>query len=115
VNADEPTLGELGRQIEAVRRDVREDLESVKRDVRDDLAEFRAALGQLVLREVYSADKTALGERIARLEQEVKDVQRDRGEDRKASRTAMYSAAGALAVALVMFVLSMALKSKGAA
>lgn len=115
MSADEPTLGELGRQIESVRRDVREDLETVKRDVREDLAEFRAALGQLVLREVYAADKTAASERMARLEQEVKDVQRDRGEDRKAVRTAMYSAAGALAVALLMFIITMALRSKGAA
>ena len=54
--ADEPTLGELGRLIQALRG-----------DVRDDMAQLNTRLDRLVNIDVYTAEKAAMIKDIADL------------------------------------------------
>ncbi|MFD7995528.1 hypothetical protein [Streptomyces mexicanus] len=78
---DEPTLGELGRLIQALRG-----------DVRDDMAAINARLDRLVSMDVYTAEKAAMSKDIADLtkvveqlankqEQDVKDIRDQRQKD----------------------------------
>lgn len=55
---DEPTLGELGRLIQALRS-----------DVRDDLGQINARLDRVVSTDVYAVEKAAQERRLAALEQ----------------------------------------------
>jgi hypothetical protein len=54
--ADEPTLGELGRLIQALRG-----------DVRDDMAQLNVRLDRLVNIDVYTAEKAAMAKDITDL------------------------------------------------
>lgn len=64
---DEPTLGELGRLIQAMRVDVRDSMAAMRTDVRDDMAEINARLDKLVSVELYAAERDAMNTRIADL------------------------------------------------
>lgn len=55
---DEPTNGELGRLIQALRADVREDL-----------GQINQRLDKVVPLDVYTIEKTALADRVTALEQ----------------------------------------------
>jgi hypothetical protein len=78
---DEPTLGELGRLIQALRG-----------DVRDDMAQINSRLDRLVSIDVYTVEKQALTKDLADLaevvrrlaekqEQDVKAIHQQRTED----------------------------------
>jgi hypothetical protein len=78
---DEPTLGELGRLIQALRG-----------DVRDDMAQINQRLDRLVSIDVYNVERAALERQIADLakvleqlavkqEQDVKAITQQRTED----------------------------------
>lgn len=60
---DEPSLGELGRLIQALRG-----------DVRDDMAQIQARLDRLVSMDVYTAEKAAMGKDIADLTKDVEQL-----------------------------------------
>lgn len=64
--SDEPSNGELGRLIQALRDDVREDL-----------GNLNGRLDSVVPRDVYTIEKTQLGDRVTALEtQREKDAER---------------------------------------
>ena len=64
--ADEPTLGELGRLIQALRG-----------DVRDDLAQLNHRLDRVVPMDVYTVEKNQMNQRVTALEQQrEKDAER---------------------------------------
>ncbi|WP_329520494.1 hypothetical protein [Spirillospora sp. NBC_01491] len=93
--AYEPTLGEVSRQVESFRV-----------DIRDDLAQIHARLDTYVLREVYLADKAALELRLARMERESEAA-------RSAARAAVYACVGAIVSSLVVGVVMMLLTKGG--
>ena len=63
---DEPTLGELGRLIQALRG-----------DMRDDLAQLNTRLDKVVPMDVYTVEKNQITDRVAALEsQREKDAER---------------------------------------
>ena len=120
---EDPTLGELNRNIDAVRRDmdgvrrdVREDLGGFRQEVREDLGEFRQALNQLVSREVYQVEMGALRDRLTRAEQEIADLRVERATDHKttrnANRTAILAAASSVVVLLLGVLIQLATKPK---
>lgn len=61
--ADEPSLGELGRLIQALRG-----------DVRDDMAQINTRLDRLVSIDVYAVEKAALLKDISDLEKTVQQL-----------------------------------------
>ncbi|MET7713650.1 hypothetical protein [Streptomyces sp. NPDC005407] len=64
--ADEPSNGELGRLIQAMRTDMREDMDLLNR-----------RLDKVVPMDVYTIEKNGLSERVTALEvQRVKDAER---------------------------------------
>ncbi|MFM9373286.1 hypothetical protein [Streptomyces sp. Da 82-17] len=68
--ADEPSLGELWRLIEAMRG-----------DVRDDMSQINARLDRLVSADVYAVEKAAMAKDISDLGETVKGIQRQREQD----------------------------------
>ncbi|MEV8363816.1 hypothetical protein [Streptomyces niveus] len=64
--SDEPSNGELGRLIQALRDDVREDL-----------GQLNGRLDKVVPVDVYTIEKTQLGDRVTALE-----TQREKGAER---------------------------------
>lgn len=68
--ADEPSLGELGRLIQALRG-----------DVRDDMAQINSRLDRLVSADVYAVEKAAIIKAIEDLAKGVQEVQRQRQAD----------------------------------
>lgn len=60
MSPDEPSLGELGRLIQALRG-----------DVRDDMANISSRLDRLVSADVYAAEKAALEKDISDLSKDV--------------------------------------------
>ena len=65
--ADEPSLGELGRLIQLMRG-----------DIRDDMALINARLDRMVSTDVYGVEKAALERMIADLKKDVESVQAQR-------------------------------------
>lgn len=92
-------MGELARTVEAIRTNVREDL-----------MEFGRRLDQLVLREVYLADQRAVQAEIARLQEDIRTARAEREQDRRAIRTSVYGAIGSVIVAIVILIITLALK-----
>jgi hypothetical protein len=68
--ADEPSLGELGRLIQALRG-----------DVRDDMAQINGRLDRLVSADVYAVEKAAMSKQIDDLAKVVDALQRQRQTD----------------------------------
>ncbi|MER7068928.1 hypothetical protein ABT357_25185 [Streptomyces albidoflavus] len=68
--ADEPSLGELGRLIQALRG-----------DVRDDLAQVNARLDRLVSADVYAVERSAMEKQISDLGKAVEAIQQQRQQD----------------------------------
>jgi t-SNARE complex subunit (syntaxin) len=60
---DEPSLGELGRLIQALRG-----------DVRDDMAQINARLDRLVSADVYAVEKAAMAKDIADLSKDLEQL-----------------------------------------
>lgn len=67
---DEPSLGELGRLIQALRG-----------DVRDDMAQLNARLDRLVNIDVYTAEKAAMVKDIADLNKAVEQLAAKEAQD----------------------------------
>lgn len=94
--ADDPQLGELARSLQDFRR-----------DTRDDFAQIATRLDQFVLREVYTADRTALEARLARME-------REQEASRSAVRNAVFGAISSIiATIIVAVVMAVAVKGGG--
>ena len=68
--ADEPSLGELGRLIQLMRG-----------DIRDDMAQINSRLDRMVSTDVYGVEKAALEREIADLKKDVESVQAQRVAD----------------------------------
>ncbi|MET8746312.1 hypothetical protein [Streptomyces sp. NPDC004728] len=68
--ADEPSLGELGRLIQLMRG-----------DIRDDMAQINARLDRMVSTDVYTVERAALERDIADLKKDVEGVQAQRTAD----------------------------------
>lgn len=71
--ADEPSLGELGRLIQALRG-----------DVRDDYAQINSRLDRLVSIDVYAVEKAALLKDLSDLEKTVQQLSVKHNEDMRA-------------------------------
>lgn len=67
---DEPSLGELGRLIQALRGDVREDM-----------AAINSRLDKLVSAEVYAVEKAAMAKDIADLQKDIEKINEQRTQD----------------------------------
>lgn len=65
--ADEPSLGELGRLIQLMRG-----------DIRDDMAQINSRLDRMVSTDVYGVEKAALERAIADVKKDVETVQTQR-------------------------------------
>jgi hypothetical protein len=68
--ADEPSLGELGRLIQALRD-----------DVRDDMAQINVRLDRLVSADVYAVEKAAMNKEISDIAKVVDNLQAQRQAD----------------------------------
>ncbi|WP_030186439.1 hypothetical protein, partial [Streptomyces capuensis] len=68
--ADEPSNGELGRLIQALRG-----------DIRDDMAQINARLDRMVSLDVYAVEKAGLTKDIAELAKAVEGLQALRAQD----------------------------------
>ncbi|WP_030186518.1 hypothetical protein [Streptomyces capuensis] len=68
--ADEPSLGELGRLIQLMRS-----------DIRDDLSSINERLGKVVLSEVYVVEKSGIDRRINDIVKVVEAMQAQRAAD----------------------------------
>lgn len=68
--ADEPSLGELGRLIQLMRG-----------DIRDDMAQINSRLDRMVSTDVYGVEKAALERAIADVKKDVESVQAQRVTD----------------------------------
>lgn len=66
--ADEPTNGELGRLIQSLRDDMREDMGHLRSEMREDLVSLNGRLDKVVPMDVYSIEKTQLTDRVTALE-----------------------------------------------
>lgn len=110
---EQPSPRELHQLIERNHRDLVSDLRDMQanytRDIQTmqtnhtrDLQAFGAQLAQFVLREVYEARESALGERLKRLEDEAEH-------DRNTARTAMWAGVAAVIAAIVGTILQIAL------
>lgn len=96
--ADEPSNGELGRLIQALRDDVREDLGALN-----------TRLDTFVSQDVYTIEKTQLGSRVTTLE-----TKREQDADRLvATRRWMIGVVITVVVALLPY-LAMTVKGAGA-
>lgn len=73
--ADEPSLGELGRLIQALRG-----------DVRDDYAQINSRLDRLVSIDVYAVEKAALLKDLSDLEKTVQQLATKHTEDMRAAQ-----------------------------
>lgn len=91
--ADDISLAELGRRIDAMAHDVREDISGLN-----------ARLEQYVLQRVYAAEQTTLQLRISQLELRVKEgedqrrVERDKAEEQRRATSRWIVAAIAVPV-----------------
>ncbi|MEU6925470.1 hypothetical protein [Streptomyces sp. NPDC046631] len=67
---DGPSLGELGRLIQLMRG-----------DIRDDMAQINSRLDRMVSTDVYGVEKAALEREIAEVKKDVESVQAQRNAD----------------------------------
>lgn len=67
---DEPSLGELGRLIQLLRG-----------DIRDDMAQINARLDRMVSTDVYTVEKAGLSKEISDLAKAVETMQTQRTQD----------------------------------
>ena len=99
----EPSLGELGRLIQ-----------SVKGDLREDIQQIHARLDQMVSRDVYAAEKAAMAKEISDLKESVKAINQGRKEDAdRVTQTRRYLFASVI-IPIVGIVLPLYMAMKGA-
>ncbi|BCK73994.1 hypothetical protein Srufu_079470 (plasmid) [Streptomyces libani subsp. rufus] len=101
--ADEPSLGELGRLIQALRG-----------DIRDDMAQINARLDRMVSTDVYTVEKAGLVKEIADVAKEVEGLQAMRERDtERVTQTRRWMVASVI-VPLIGIVLPLIVMLRGA-
>lgn len=101
--ADEPSLGELGRLIQALRG-----------DIRDDMAGINARLDRMVSNDVYTVEKAGLVKEIADVAKEVEVLQAQRERDaERVTQTRRWMVASVI-VPLIGIVLPLMVMLRGA-
>lgn len=88
---EEITTGELGRRIEQMRSDVRDDLQELRSSVRDDLQGVRNQISQLsfVSTDRYNAEQDAQDKAIKALEDAKVRHESQRATDRRLALTSL--------------------------
>jgi hypothetical protein len=94
--SDEPSNGELGRLIQALRSDMREDLQ-----------QLQVRLDKQVPMDVYTIEKQALADRVAALETRREQEQRERRQDRRLIVSAFVAP-------ILMLVIQLVIAARGA-
>lgn len=101
--ADEPTLGELGRLIQALRG-----------DIRDDMAGINARLDRMVSTDVYTVEKAGLVKEITDLAKDVEALAAQRTQDaERVTQTRRWMVASVI-IPLVGIVLPLIMMLRGA-
>lgn len=101
--ADEPTLGELGRLIQALRG-----------DIRDDMAGINARLDRMVSTDVYTVEKAGLVKEITDLAKDVEALATQRTQDaERVTQTRRWMVASVI-IPLVGIVLPLIMMLRGA-
>ncbi|MFF9787213.1 hypothetical protein [Streptomyces nigrescens] len=101
--ADEPSLGELGRLIQALRG-----------DIRDDMAGINARLDRMVSTDVYTVEKAGLVKEIADLAKDVEALAAQRTQDaERVTQTRRWMVASVI-VPVVGIVLPLIMMLRGA-
>lgn len=101
--ADEPSLGELGRLIQALRG-----------DIRDDMAQINARLDRMVSTDVYTVEKAGLVKEISDLAKDVENLAAQRTQDaERVTQTRRWMVASVI-VPLVGIVLPLIMMLRGA-
>ncbi|MFJ8677207.1 hypothetical protein [Streptomyces sp. NPDC093589] len=101
--ADEPSLGELGRLIQALRG-----------DIRDDMAQINARLDRMVSTDVYTVEKAGLVKEINDLGKDVEALAAQRAQDaERVTQTRRWMIASVI-IPLVGIVLPLILMLRGA-
>lgn len=101
--ADEPSLGELGRLIQALRG-----------DIRDDMAQINARLDRMVSTDVYTVEKAGLVKEIADVAKVVETLQAQRERDaERVTQTRRWMVASVI-IPLVGIVLPLIVMLRGA-
>lgn len=84
--ADEPSLGELGRLIQLMRG-----------DIRDDMAQINSRLDRMVSTDVYGVEKAATERQISDLRKDLESVQAQRAADaNRVTQTRRYMVASVI-------------------
>ncbi|MEW9521811.1 hypothetical protein [Streptomyces tubercidicus] len=100
--ADEPSLGELGRLIQALRG-----------DIRDDMAQINARLDRMVSTDVYTVEKAGLVKEISDLAKDVENLAAQRTQDaERVTQTRRWMVASVI-VPLVGIVLPLIMMLRG--
>ncbi|WP_330479871.1 hypothetical protein OG301_39360 (plasmid) [Streptomyces platensis] len=101
--ADEPSLGELGRLIQALRG-----------DIRDDMAQINARLDRMVSNDVYTVEKAGLVKEIGDLAKDVETLATQRSQDaERVTQTRRWMVASVI-IPLVGIVLPLIMMLRGA-
>nr|WSX25605.1 hypothetical protein OG690_37945 [Streptomyces tubercidicus] len=101
--ADEPSLGELGRLIQALRG-----------DIRDDLGHINARLDRMVSNDVYAVEKASLIKEISDLTKDVEALAAQRVQDaERVTQTRRWMVASVI-VPLIGIVLPLIVMLRGA-
>ncbi|SDR62030.1 MULTISPECIES: hypothetical protein [unclassified Streptomyces] len=101
--ADEPSLGELGRLIQALRG-----------DIRDDMAQINARLDRMVSTDVYTVEKAGLVKEIADLAKDVEGLAAQRSQDaERVTQTRRWMVASVI-IPLIGIVLPLIMMLRGA-
>lgn len=101
--ADEPSNGELGRLIQALRG-----------DIRDDMAQISARLDRMVSLDVYAVEKASVAKDIADLTKAVEGLQTLRSQDaERVTQTRRWMVASVI-IPLVGIVLPLVMVMRGA-
>ncbi|MFE7780279.1 hypothetical protein [Streptomyces nigrescens] len=101
--ADEPSLGELGRLIQALRG-----------DIRDDMAQINARLDRMVSNDVYTVEKAGLVKEIGDLAKDVEALAAQRTQDaERVTQTRRWMVASVI-IPLVGIVLPLIMMLRGA-
>lgn len=95
----EPTLGEVARRLDDARRDIRDDIADLRQQHDRDLHAIAARLDLFVTRDLYEAERSALRDRLDRMD---KEAERARASTRWALNLALSSFVAPVIVAIVL-------------
>ncbi|MFF3516127.1 hypothetical protein [Streptomyces sp. NPDC002573] len=77
----DPTLWELHRTLEQLRKDQSDGMKSLRDDLRADLAAMSARFEEMVTKEVYQADQRLVNQRLLAIEEVQREAARAREAD----------------------------------